>query len=172
MGRPKWTIASLMWIVVLAAIWLVATRGGPDAYWVARYWFLMVLGAVVVHWIWFVLVPWWSLDLAGGDRERQSRLLRWVINTPIPAGPRLRARWLLAANDHAAGRHKEAEAGFRSILEDSRDGRDLPPGLEASLRRRLADALEAMGRPEEAAAQRARKPPVAEEPDAAFFDLE
>jgi hypothetical protein len=170
MDRPRRTIANLMWIVVLAAVWLLATRGGLDADWLARYWFLLILGAVALHWAWFVLVPRCSLDLAGGDRDRQSRLLRWVINTPIPGGPKLRARQTLAANDHAAGRYEEAEAGYRSLLRDSHDGRDLPPGMEATLRRQLADTLEAMGRPEEAAAQRARQPTVAEDPDAAFPD--
>ena len=39
---------------------------------------------------------------------------------------------MLAANDHAAGRHEEAETGLRSILQDSDDGRDLlPPAPQA-----------------------------------------
>jgi hypothetical protein len=117
-------------------------------------------------------VPRCSLDLAGGDRDRQSRLLRWVINTPVPGGPRLLARSTLAANDHAAGRYDEAEAGFRSILEDSRDGKDLPPGLEAVLRRQLADSLEALGRTEEAAVERERAggTTVTENQDVRFLD--
>jgi hypothetical protein len=171
MDRLRRTIANLMWIAALAGVWLLAARAGLDAAWLAQYWFLLILGAVALHWAWFVLVPRCSLDLAGGDRERQSRLLRWVINTPIPGGPKLNARQMLAANDHTAGRYDEAEAGFRSLLRDSHDGRDLPPGMEASLRRQLADALEAMGRPEEAAAERARRPALAEDPDAAFLDL-
>ncbi len=161
-----------MWMVVFVAIWLVATRGGRDPHWVAQYWFLLILGAVALHWIWFVLVPRCSLDLAGGDRERQSRLLRWVINTPIPGGPKLRARSMLAANDHATGRYDEAEAGVRSILRDSRGGMDLPPGMEPVLRRQLADTLEALGRTEEAAAERERvsRTTAAEDRDVTFLD--
>jgi tetratricopeptide (TPR) repeat protein len=127
---------------------------------------------VALHWTWFVLVPHWSLDLAGGDRERQSRLLRCVINTPIPGGPKLRARQILAANDLATGRFEEAEAELRSILDDSHDGTDLPPGLEVTLRQQLAEALEATGRIEEAAAERKRAgaTDTVADPDVRFLD--
>src|SRR5690348_1060142 len=145
MDRPKRSIASLMWIVLFVAVWLSITRGDDEGHRLAGAWFMGLAGAIALHWVWFVLVPRWSLELAGGDRDGQSRLLRWVINTPVPGGPKVRARYLLSANDQAAGRYAEAEAGFRSLLDDYRDGMSLPPGFESLLVNHLADTLEAMG---------------------------
>jgi tetratricopeptide (TPR) repeat protein len=152
-----------MWIVLFVAIWLSITRGDDEDGRLAGTWLMGIAGAIALHWAWFVLVPRWSLELAGGDRDRQSRLLRWVINTPIPGGPQVRARYLLAANEQEAGRYAEAEAGFRSLLDDYRDGMSLPPGFESLLVSHLADTLEASGRRDEAIAERdravmARKP--------------
>ncbi len=152
MNTRKWTIAGLMWIVLIIAVWLSITRRHDPA--LAGSWLMGIVVAIVLHWTWFILVPRWSLELAGGDRDRQSRLLRWVIDTPIPGGPKVQARYLLAANDLAAGRYSEAEAGFRSLLDEHREGMSLPPGFESLLSNHLADTLEAMGRRDEALAVR------------------
>src|SRR5262249_51270737 len=101
-------------------------------------------------------VPNWSLVLAGGDMDRQARLLRWIVDTPAPGKAKISARFLLAENDLLSGRHDAAEGGLRCILRDSRDGMDLPAGFESLLRQDLADTLEVLGRPEEAATERRR----------------
>jgi tetratricopeptide (TPR) repeat protein len=162
MRRNRWSIASLMWIVAFVAVWLLAARDWgskasrleEELLWLDVFGLLLLSAAIPAAWIWFSLVPRWSLKLAGGDHDRQSRLLRWVVETPFTIRAKARARFLLAVNDQIAGRYEEAEGGFRSILRDSRDGMDLSADFESLVRQHVADALEASGRPEEAEAER------------------
>jgi tetratricopeptide (TPR) repeat protein len=143
-----------MWLVLFVAVGLGLARGGPEAYWLARYWFLLIVVGMALSWVWFIRVPQWSLKLAGGDRDRQRLILRWIVHTPSPGGLKILARFLLAVNDQVSGRYGEAEEALRSILRDN--GSSLDPGFESVLRQRLADTIEALGRREEAAAERKR----------------
>jgi tetratricopeptide (TPR) repeat protein len=152
MRTRKWSIADLMWIVFFVAIGLGLARGGPEVDWLAQYWFLVLLGAMVLRWIWFIVVPRWSLRLARRDRRRQRWILQCVVNTPLPGKWKALARYLLAVNYQAARRYDEAEALFRSILRDA--GKRLDSGFESLLRQHLADTVEALGRGDEARAER------------------
>jgi hypothetical protein len=168
MNTRKWSIAGLMGTVLFVAVWLSITRLHDPA--LAGYWLLGIVVAIALHWAWFILVPRWSLEIAGGDRDRQSGLLRWIIDTPIPGGPKVRARYLLAENDQAAGRYAEAATGFRSILRDTGQGMDLSPNFESTLRQHLADTLEALGHLEEAEVERERSGAAHADADEYFAD--
>jgi len=75
-----------------------------------------------------------------------------VVNTPFAGSIKILARFLLALNNQVATNYAQAEALYRAILRDGEG--DLDPGFESVLRQHLADTVEAMGRPEEAAAER------------------
>jgi tetratricopeptide (TPR) repeat protein len=152
MRKRNRSISGLMWLAAIVAGGLALYRGGPDSGLWAVYGVLLFLGTAVVATLWFVVVPLAALKLAGGDRDRQRRILRWVVNTPGPSRLKSLARLDLGHNERHAGRHEEAEATYRSILRD-REGR-LEPDFESVVRQGLADAIEALGRDEEAAAER------------------
>jgi tetratricopeptide (TPR) repeat protein len=152
MRTRKLSIADMMWIVLFVAVGLVLARGGPETRWLGRWWLVLFLGGMAFCWVWFIRVPLWSLKLAHRSREGQRRVLRWVVNTPAPGALKVLARYLLAANDQVGKRYDEAEAGFRSILCDH--GAGLDPAFESVLRQHLADTIDALGRREEAQAER------------------
>jgi tetratricopeptide (TPR) repeat protein len=120
--------------------------------------------------IWFVVVPRWSMTLARGDRDRRERILRWVVNTPAPSALNALSRFLLGANTQVGGRYDEAEAIFRSILRDN--GKRLDPGFESVVRQHLADTIDALGRSEEATAERERAAAVLVGAEDTFLGLQ
>jgi tetratricopeptide (TPR) repeat protein len=143
-----------MWIVVIVAVGTTIVRGGPEAGMLAHVWLLLVIGSGVVSWVWFVVIPQKSLKLAKGDVDRQRRLLQWVVNTPGVQGMKIHARYILAANLQVAKRYAEAEALFQLIVKVNQGA--LEPGFESLLRQKLADTIEALGRGDEAEAERER----------------
>ena len=154
MRTRRRSIAGTMWLIFVVAIGLTMARGGPEVQWLAPYWFLLYFGAIALIWLWFILVPKVSLKLAGGDRDRQRRILRWVVSTPFQGGVKVYARFLLGLNEQVGRHYDEAETTYRSILGDDEGGLD--PGFESAVRQHLADTIEALGRHEEAAAERER----------------
>ena len=125
----------------------------PGASGVVWRFLLIMLGLFVAQWIWFIVVPRQSLRLARGNPERQRRLLRLVINTPFPSGPKVFARFLLAASDQVAKRY--ASRPSRSFVRSSRRLKVVgAAGFESLVRQHLADTLDALGRRQEAEAQR------------------
>ncbi len=152
MRTRKSPFSGLIWVIIAGAAWLALRARGPGAASWQLYGSLVVLGLVATIAFWFILVPQISLNLAGGDRDRQRRILRWVVNTPAPGGLKVLARFQLGLNNQVAGRYDEAEATYRSILSDGEGGLD--PGFESTVRQHLADTIEALGRGKEAVAER------------------
>jgi tetratricopeptide (TPR) repeat protein len=144
-----------MWIVFVVAIGLaIARSGAPRFEGFAVYWLVFTLGPTALMSFWFVLVPKASLKLAGNNRDRQRRILQCVVNTPFVGSVKILPRFLLALNNQVAKNYRDAEDLYRSILHDGAG--DLDPGFESTVRQHLADTVEAMGRPEEAATERGR----------------
>ena len=98
MRTRKRSIAGLMWLVFLFAIWLTLVRGEPEGRWLARCFFLLMAAFLAAMWVWFVVVPQNSLKLARGSVDRQRRLLEWVVKTPGIPRLKIHARYLLAVN--------------------------------------------------------------------------
>jgi tetratricopeptide (TPR) repeat protein len=116
----------------------------------------------LLHLVYFVLLPRLAhLRYRERDPERLRRYLEWVVATPSLLGalPKLVARDSLAGIYLERGQHAEVVAHFRTGLE-SLSGLWLSTeslhSLEANFRVRLADSLEALGRLDEAAAERRR----------------
>ena len=99
-------------------------------------------------------VPRISLRLARGDRKLQRRILLCVVHTPFLAGMKNVARFMLALNYQEANEAEKAEVQYRTILGNRAARSD--PGFESAVRRRLADAIETLGRPHEAEVERKR----------------
>ncbi len=116
--------------------------------------FWLLIGLWAATWLWFVVMPQKSLALARGDTELQRRLLELIVNTPLATGAKIHARYILAGNYQVARRYSCAEALYWSILRDN-EGVILP-GFESLVRQNLADAIEALGRREDAQTQRDR----------------
>ena len=154
MRTRKRSIAGLMWLVLVSAIGLTLARGGPEVGGLAHLWFWLMIGSAGIFWLWFVVIPQKSLPLAGGNVDRQRRLLLWVVNTPWAAGVKIHARFILAVNFQVARRYADAEALLRLILNDNSGNID--PGFESLVRQHLADTIEALGLREEAEAERER----------------
>ncbi len=137
--------------IFLAAVWIVVGRGGRGTRWVLGYGI-----AIACLWLlgllWFVIVPRISLRLALGNRDRQRRLLGWIVNTPFPGAAKILARYMLAHSLQVSRRYDEAEVMYRAILRDR--GSDLDPGLESQIRHGLADTVDALGHDEEARFER------------------
>jgi len=111
----------------------------------------LFLAVVAVHVVYFMVVP----RLLTRHKTRSLRLrryLEWVVATPSMLGDimRIEARHNLMRLAHMEGRHAQAaEQGFAILAH-----RHLPPTFTAEVRGRLADALEGLGRPDEAREQR------------------
>ena len=154
MRTRRRSIAGTMWLIFVVAIGLAMARGGPEVQWLAPYWFLLYFGAIALIWLWFILVPKVSLKLAGGDRDRQRRILRWVVNTPFQGGVKVYARFLLGLNEQVGRHYDEAETTYRSILGDDEGGLD--PGFEIGGAATPGRHDRRTGAAEEAAAERER----------------
>jgi tetratricopeptide (TPR) repeat protein len=149
MKRPS--IARIVRMIVLVAVSIGLWLGGMDLRWIMCYW-ILVVGVWVVGILWFVIAPRISLRLALGDRDRQRRILGWIVNTPFPGAAKILARYMLAHSLQVAKRYEEAESLYRAILRDQ--GRHPEPGLESQVRHGLADTVDALGRREEAQFER------------------
>jgi tetratricopeptide (TPR) repeat protein len=154
MRVKKRSMSGLLWLCVIVAVAFSLRRTAPGSWRWALYPFLLVLGLAVIQWFWFILVPRFALKLARGNRDRQRRILEWVVHTPAPARLKIYARFLLALNNQFTGHYESAEAMYRAILQGGEG--DLDPGLESNVRQHLADTIEALGRREDAVAERAQ----------------
>jgi tetratricopeptide (TPR) repeat protein len=132
-------------IVLLVVIWSLA----------------LVFGLVLFlfHYLYFIGLPRRAIKkYRQTDPERLRRYLERVVATPSLLGPsqKLVARCSLAGIYLTTGRHVEAVAHCRANLAILCGSRK--PGrfaaLEAGIRRRLADSLEAIGQIDEAEEQR------------------
>ena len=99
-----------------------------------------------------------------------ARLLRCVANTPAPAPFRVLARFMLALNYQVARRYVEAELLFRAIVPTGEG--DVDPAFESMVRQKLADTLEALGRGEEAAAERRQASAALRDTEETFLGLQ
>ncbi len=114
-------------------------------------------------WFSFLLPVAAQLAMRRGDRERARRILERVIAAPSLWGERgkVEARFRLSWIYLEAKRCEDAVEQCRAILRHR-----LKPAIEANVRRRLADCLEAAGKLDEANAERQRAAErVAEAPD-------
>ena len=154
MHARKPSISGLMWLVLLTgiALWLARDIPGEDL--LRRLPFWLLAAWIAFSWIWFVVVPQKSLWLARHKPDRQRRLLEWVVNTPWPPGAKTHARYILAANLQAAGHHARAESQWRFILRDN--PRIIEPRFRVDAWPALGRLARALGRPEQADAERAR----------------
>ena len=154
MSAIKSTVNLLIGVMVCLAIGMAIVRGVPGVSGVFGRFLLFITALSAAQLIWFVVVPKHSLRLAGGNPERQRRLLRLVVNTPFASGPKVLARFMLAVTDQVARRYAQAESQFRAILAEIEGRRNA--GFESLVRQHLADTLEALGRRQEAESQRSR----------------
>jgi tetratricopeptide (TPR) repeat protein len=140
-----------LWIVATAAVIVLAAVGIP----------LVGVLTVLAHRLYFAVLPQWAIKtFQQTDPERLRRYLEWVVATPSFLGPaqKIVARGALVGIYLPQGRHAEAAAHCRAEL-DSLAGivhRVDVPALEADIRRRLADCLEALGQADEADEERRR----------------
>ncbi len=154
MRTQKRSIAWLMWIILIAAVFLAFARRVDRTSWLARNSFFLLIAGFILALLWFVAVPKHSLKLARGNRDRQRRILRWIVGTPFGGDLKNLARFMLALNYQVTKQYDLAEAGYREVL-GNRDGR-LDPGFEAIVSLKLADTIEALGRSVEADEERKR----------------
>jgi tetratricopeptide (TPR) repeat protein len=128
----------------------------------------LFLAVAVLHVLYFMVAP--RLLIRRKTRStRWRRYLEFVVLTPSLLGDliRVEARHRLMRLAHMEGRHAQAaEQGFAIVRH-----RHLPAGFVAEVRGRLADALEGLGRLDEAQEQRqCAKADLAQAPrDAAWY---
>lgn len=119
------------------------------------HWFWLTLIVVLVgfDFLLFLVIPGYAKVLQeGGDRRRAIRLLEGLARLPaLTAGEGAKAlvRYRLGVCYALEGRFADAANQFRFLLEHK-----VPPGLEADVRRRLADSLDGLGRETEGDAER------------------
>ncbi len=154
MRTSKPSISGLMWFILFFAIALTLVRAEQEDAGLRHLWAWLLIGPIAGMWLWFVFIPQKSLRLVGRDPGRQRRLLECIVNTPCPPELKIHARFILAASYQVARDHARCESLCRAILKDNADTID--PGFESIVRQRLADAIEALGRQEEAASERER----------------
>jgi tetratricopeptide (TPR) repeat protein len=116
---------------------------------------------VLLHYVYFVVLPRRAIEhYKRTDPERLRRYLEWVVATPSLLGEaqKLVARGGLVAIYLTQGRHAEAAAHCRAELASLAKAWHVldTPALEADIRRRLADCLEALGQKSEAEDERRR----------------
>ncbi len=123
-------------------------------------WMGLTVALLVSDVLVFILMPRWARRLAAqGQTARAVRVLARVVRLPSVAGDgvKLDARYTLGLYLSNERRFGEAVAQWQTLL-----AQDLPPsgagvhGLEADVRRRLADCLEALGQTGEAEQERER----------------
>jgi tetratricopeptide (TPR) repeat protein len=104
-----------------------------------------------LHVIYFLVIPH-VLARRKTRNPRVRRYLQWVVATPSLLGGLIKidARHHLMRLAHMEGRHEQVTAQGFAILRHSK----VPPGVLAEVRGRLADALEGLGRFDEAEEQR------------------
>jgi tetratricopeptide (TPR) repeat protein len=109
------------------------------------------LVVLALHDIYFVVLPW-LLTRRATRSPRLRRYLERVVATPSLLGDRVRvrARHDLMRLSHMEGLHEQAAAQGAAILRH----RDLATITAVEVRGRLADALEGLGRHDEAREQR------------------
>jgi tetratricopeptide (TPR) repeat protein len=122
---------------------------------------VVIVIIAVAHHFYFVVLPQRAIKkYERSDKERLRRYLERVVATPSLIGPtvKLIARGQLVAIYLTQGRHAEAAAHCRGSLAALGKSRRVvdAPALEADIRRRLADCLEALGERDEAEAERER----------------
>jgi tetratricopeptide (TPR) repeat protein len=118
-------------------------------------WAGAVLAAVLLfHWIWFVVLPVHGLSrLAREKADRAEAVLKWINATPSLMGDSVKVgvRYKLMRYCLPQRRYSEMETLCRAMLVHR-----LPPGLESDVRRHLAEALDGLGRRDEAEVEHAR----------------
>jgi tetratricopeptide (TPR) repeat protein len=137
----------LPWLRTFASVFLVV-------------WLVISLIAFV-HRLYFVILPQRAIKkYERTDIERLRRYLERVVATPSLMGPvhKLVARGALVGIYLPKGQHAEAAAHCRAQLESLASARRMAdfPALEADIRRRLIDCLEALGQTDEAEDERRR----------------
>ena len=115
----------------------------------------------VIHRIYFGLIPEWAIKHSKRTDPEPLRLyLEWVVATPslFGATQKLLAQGALVGIYLQRGRHAEAAAHCREQLATLANARHVTDfaALEADIRRRLADCLEALGQMNEAEDERRR----------------
>jgi tetratricopeptide (TPR) repeat protein len=136
----------------------------PWFYMIGRIILLISLVALVgtgvsfgVRFLYFVVVPGWAIKkLDKTNPERLRRYLEVVVATPSFNFPKLVARTALVGIYLTRGRHAEAAAHCRANLAELTAVRCAGnfSALEADVRRKLADCLEALGQTDEAEDER------------------
>jgi tetratricopeptide (TPR) repeat protein len=111
----------------------------------------VLLLVAAAHLLYFIVIP----HLVAKRKIRSPgvrKFLEWVVATPSLMGGAIKvdARHNLMRLAHMEGRHESVVANGYAILRHS----VVPAGLKAEVRARLADALEALGRSQEAKEQR------------------
>jgi tetratricopeptide (TPR) repeat protein len=113
----------------------------------------VAIGIDVLHWVYFGVVPSLVARSLAGDRgEKKRHVLEFIVATPSLLGPSIKAfpRFQLVSLYQVAHEHEKAVALARRVLHGA-----IPvAGLEALIRQHLSDSLEALGRTEEAEAER------------------
>ena len=110
------------------------------------------LSVAVVHFLYFLVLPWLLTRRKASKSPRLRRYLQFVVATPSLLGDLMRApaRHDLMRLAHVEGLHElAAEQGFAIVRH-----KGLPGTFLAEVRTRLANDLESLGRDEEAAEQR------------------
>jgi tetratricopeptide (TPR) repeat protein len=139
----------MFWVVV-AALVLAFFRDPPL---VCRIVVFGVFPLLVLHLVWFAYGPiWWINHRSRGDREAIRRVIQRSLRVPSLFGGNMKyaLTTTLAQLETAAGRPEEAERQCRGLL-----GVWLKASFRARTRIVLADALEAQGRSEAGASERA-----------------
>jgi tetratricopeptide (TPR) repeat protein len=125
---------------------------------------VVIVVIVIAHRLYFVVLPQRAIrKYHRSDPERLRRYLERVVATPSLLGSvqKLAVRGALVGIYLPQGRHAEAAEHCRAELAslmsvtNRRRGADFP-ALEADIRRRLADCLDALGQTDEAEEERRR----------------
>ena len=157
----RFRIATLLWLLVPAALMLAATRGStaPGAIVVGL--LTGYLAVAIPQTIFLVVATLLTQRMfQRGERTRARRWLEGILSVPAVAGSwakRYPRMWLMQL--HASeGRLDDAVAVGRAMLgRNARKGLfQITAGGEVTWRDTMADWLDALGRPEEAATERAR----------------
>jgi tetratricopeptide (TPR) repeat protein len=156
------TIAGLMKFCAVAAV-MFAIGCDPRLLGV----FAILVPIVVAYFVWFVVLPAWlgrAINRGAGPWAR--RVFEWIVAAPSLFGGRwkLQARFQLISFELARGRYAEANAQCRAML-----AYRLSPGLESKVRQSLADCLEGLDRPDEAAEERALAEACLARPDSDYM---
>ena len=142
--------ASLMLIVLAVAAFLAFVRDPVRVLLTAG---AAGLAAIFASLAWFELLPVDLVNRITRDDRRRLRILKLVAATPCPFGEagKFTARFCIFERLRASGRLEEAVAAGRALLDSGPKDYN-----EVAIRHSLADCLDRLGRPEEAAEARQR----------------